>query len=148
MYKHILVATDGSELAGKGLRHGLGLAKTLGAAVTIVTVTDFWSPLAMANEAIRGKRHPSDDYEAVMANTAKRILDAAKVKAQVEGVQARTIHIADKHPGEGIVDTALDQGCDLIVMSSHGRRGAKRLMLGSQTAEVVTHTTIPVLVIR
>ena len=148
MYKHILIATDGSELAGKGLVHGLGLAKALGAAVTVVTVTDFWSPLAMANEALRGKRNPADEYEAVMANTAKRILDAARSKATAEGVDARTIHIADKHPGEGIVDTATEIGCDLIVMSSHGRRGAKRLMLGSQTAEVVTHTTIPVLVIR
>jgi nucleotide-binding universal stress UspA family protein len=148
MYKHILIAIDGSELADKGLRHGLRLAKALGAAVTIVTVTDFWSPIAMANEALRGKRNPSADYEKAMAEVAERILHAAETKAQAAGVEANPIHVADKHPAQGIVEMAATRGCDLIVMSSHGRRGAKRLMLGSQTAEVVTHTTIPVLVIR
>lgn len=148
MYRHILIATDGSELAGKGLSHGLGLAKAIGAAVTVATVTDLWSPLAMAHEAIRGRNHPAEDYEAVMSAAAARILDAARERAAAQGIDARTVHVADRHPGEGIVETAASLDCDLIVMSSHGRRGARRLMLGSQTAEVVTHTTIPVLVIR
>ena len=148
MYKHILIATDGSELADKGLNHGLTLAKALGASVTIVTVTDFWSPLALADEALRGKRNPPDEYEAAMAKAATRVLRAAEKKADAAGVEAGTVHIADKHPAQGIVETASHNGCDLIVMSSHGRRGSKRLMLGSQTVEVVTHTTIPVLVIR
>jgi nucleotide-binding universal stress UspA family protein len=148
MYKHILIATDGSELAERGLDHGLGLAKALGAAVTLVTVTDFWSPLAMANEALRGHPHPAEQFESEMAAAAGRVLRAAQGKAEALGVTAATIHVADKHPAQGVIDTAMEGGCDLIVMSSHGRRGAKRLMLGSQTAEVVTHTTIPVLVIR
>lgn len=63
-------------------------------------------------------------------------------------MDVETVHVADKHPAQGVIDTATRLGADLIVMSSHGRRGARRLMLGSQTAEVVTHTTIPVLVIR
>ena len=148
MYKHILIATDGSELADKGLGHGLALAKALDAAVTIVTVTDFWSPLAMADEAMRGKPNPPDEYEKVMTKAAGRILDAAEAKARTAGVAAEAIHVADKHPAQGIVEAAAQNGCDLIVMSSHGRRGARALMLGSQTAEVVAHTTIPVLVIR
>jgi len=148
MYKHILIATDGSELADRGLSHGLGLAKALGASVTIVTVTDLWSPFAMAGEAHRGRKHPAEDYEATMASAAREVLEGAKRKAAVIGLEVRLLHIADKHPAEGVIDAATQGGCDLIVMSSHGRRGAKRLMLGSQTAEVVTHTTIPVLVIR
>ncbi len=148
MYKHILIATDGSELADRGLAHGLGLARALGAEVTIVTVTDLWSPLAMASEAHRGRKHPAEDYEASMAAAAREVLDAAERKAAAIGLAPATLHVADKHPAEGVIDTATGKGCDLIVMSSHGRRGAKRLMLGSQTAEVVTHTTIPVLVIR
>lgn len=71
MYKHVLIATDGSDLADRGLDHGLGLAKALGATVTIVTVTDFWSPLAMAGEAHRGRMHPAEDYETSMAAAAK-----------------------------------------------------------------------------
>jgi nucleotide-binding universal stress UspA family protein len=148
VYKHILIATDGSELADKGLGHGLALAKALDATVTIVTVTDFWSPLAMADEAMRGKPNPPDEYEKVMTKAAGRILDAAEAKARAAEVEAKAVHVADKHPAQGIVEAAAQNGCDLIVMSSHGRRGARALMLGSQTAEVVAHTTIPVLVIR
>jgi nucleotide-binding universal stress UspA family protein len=102
----------------------------------------------MANEALRGSQHPAEDYERAMAAAAARVLNAAAARAEAAGVVAERLHIADKHPAEGIVDTAAERGCDLIVMSSHGRRGARRLMLGSQTAEVVAHTTIPVLVIR
>jgi nucleotide-binding universal stress UspA family protein len=148
MYKHILIPTDGSALADKALDHGLGLAKALGSAVTLVTVTDFWSPLAMAHEALRGHPHPAEQFESEMAAAAEKVLRAAQQKAEAHGITAATVHVADKHPAQGVIDTAMDVGCDLIVMSSHGRRGAKRLMLGSQTAEVVTHTTIPVLVIR
>jgi nucleotide-binding universal stress UspA family protein len=148
VYKHILIATDGSELAEKGLGHGLALAKALDAAVTVVTVTDFWSPLAMADEAMRGRPNPPDEYEKVMARAAGRILDSAEAKARAAGVKAQAVHVADKHPAQGIVEAAAQNGCDLIVMSSHGRRGARALMLGSQTAEVVAHTTVPVLVIR
>lgn len=148
MYKHILVATDGSELADRGLGHGLGLAGALGARVSVVTVTGMWSPVAMTNEALRGRQSPSDEYERDMAEAARRILEAAARRAQAAGVEVATIHVPDSHPAPGIIDTAVQNGCDLIVMSSHGRRGARRLMLGSQTAEVVTHTTIPVLVIR
>jgi nucleotide-binding universal stress UspA family protein len=148
VYKHILIAIDGSELADKGLGHGLAVAKALNAAVTIVTVTDFWSPLVMADEARRGKSNPPDEYEKGMAKAARRILDAAEAKARASGVEAKAVHVADKHPAQGIVEVAAQNGCDLIVMSSHGRRGVRALMLGSQTAEVVAHTTIPVLVVR
>jgi len=149
MYKHILIATDGSELSEKGLDHGLALAKALGAAVTVVTVTanEFLSPYEMAEEAGRGN-NPLETYRNAMKKEADKILEAASAKARAAGVDIRTAHIAERHPAEGIVEAATDRKCDLIIMASHGRRGVQRLMLGSQTAEVVTTTTIPVLVVR
>lgn len=152
MYKHILIATDGSALAQKGLEHGLEIASRLGAAVTIVTVTEHWSPLAMATEAQAQaqttRTNPLDQYKKQMESYAHRVLGSCEKTARDRGVDVNVVHVADMTPAEGIIQTALNTGCDLIVMSSHGRRGAKRMILGSQTAEVVTHTTIPVLVIR
>ena len=149
MYKHILIATDGSELAQKGLDHGLALAKALDAAVTIVTVTDneYISPYAMAFDLQHGN-NPLEAQRKALDAQARAVLDKASGKAEAAGVAAKTLHIAERHPAEGIVAAASDTGCDLIVMSSHGRRGVRRLMLGSQTTEVVTTTDIPVLVIR
>jgi len=149
MYKHILITTDGSELADRGLEHGLALAKAVGAAVTIVTVTDnqLPSPYDVAFNARRG-RNPLEEQRAAEDAAARMILEAAAEKARAAGVGATTVHIAERHPAEGIVEAARERKADLIVMSSHGRRGVRRLMLGSQTAEVVTSTTIPVLVVR
>ncbi len=148
MYKHILIATDGSELASRGLDEGLKLSKALGAKVTVVTVTELWSPFEMSEAVHSGKKNPLAEYEEAAARSARRILDVAKEKARTAGVEIRTVHVPDTHPADGIVDTAKREGCDLIVMASHGRRGARRLLLGSQTAETLAHTTIPILVIR
>jgi len=149
MYKHILIATDGSELSGKGLDHGLALAKALGAAVTVVTVTanEFLSPYDMAEEVNRG-HNPLETYRRAMDAEAAKILEAATARARSAGVEIRTEHVAERPPAEGILEAAAEHACDLIVMASHGRRGVSRLMLGSQTAEVVATTTIPVLVVR
>ena len=148
MYKHILIPTDGSELATKGLLHGLVLAKNQGAAVTIITVTDMWPALAMAQEARGSTLQPTEIYEKQAAEAARMVLDEAVKLAQSQGVNAETLHVADQHPAEGIIATSTNRGCDLIVMASHGRRGLSRLMLGSQAYEVLSHSTVPVLVVR
>jgi len=148
MYSHILIATDGSELATKGLMHGLGLARESGAAVSIVTVTESWSALQMSWEARSGRTSPTIEYERHAKETARKVLAAAGDVAQQQGVKAAMVHVADKHPADGILDAASEHGCDLIVMASHGRRGVRRMLLGSQTAEVLASTTVPVLVIR
>jgi nucleotide-binding universal stress UspA family protein len=149
MYKHILISTDGSKLATKGLLHGLELAKNQGAAVTIVTVTEMWSALAMAKQQAGGSTlHPTERYEEQAAEAARMVLDKAVQLAQSQGINAETLHVADQHPAEGIIATSTDRGCDLIVMASHGRRGLSRLMLGSQTYEVLSHSAVPVLVVR
>lgn len=151
MYKHILIATDGSELAAKGVEHGLAMAGPLGTKVTVVTVTP---PLAaqVIRAAIDGGVHdPVIRYDRQMAETMKERLTAIERQAREHGVAAGAIdlvHEVDNQPAEAIVRIARMRGCDLIVMSSHGRRGAARLLLGSQTAEVLARTALPVLVVR
>lgn len=148
MYKHILIATDGSELAAKGLAHGSQLAKSIGASVIVITVTEAWSAMEMAALAQRGSQNIIKEFEEASTQTAGRILSAATKLVESHGVAPKTLHITDSHPAEGILQAAKDNGCDLIVMASHGRRGLGRLFLGSQAAEVVSHAEVPVLIVR
>jgi nucleotide-binding universal stress UspA family protein len=148
MYKHVLIATDGSELANKALEHGLALAKRNDASVSIVTVTEPWSAFEMAQQAREHRSDPVGQFEATAADTAKRILDGALKQAEACGVQAAGVHVKDQYPAEGIIATARDKGCDLIVLASHGRRGLPRLLLGSQAYEVLTRCTVPALIVR
>lgn len=148
MYRTILVATDGSELAGKAVDHGIKLAKTVGASLLFVTVTEIWSAIEMAAESERGAPHPMETYEAMAATSAQKILAAAKALAEKEGVDCTTLHVRDRAPAEGIIATAVEQGADLVIMASHGRRGLNRMLVGSQTAEVLAFSKVPVLVLR
>jgi nucleotide-binding universal stress UspA family protein len=144
MYKHLLIATDGSELAGKAVATGLQLAKALGAEVTAVTVTEAWATMVPGEGAFV---FPVEEYEQAAAQNAKRILADVAAQAQKVGVACDTVHVTE-FPAEGIVLTAKDKGCDLIVMASHGRRGISRVLLGSQAVRVLTHSTVPVLICR
>ena len=148
MYKRILIATDGSELANQALNHGLALAKLDKAPVSVVTVTSDWTPFEMAHEYSRGTTNPVSSYEARATEAAKAVHDKAGAAAKSQGVDCTLIHVADKTPAEGIVATATDVGADLIIMASHGRRGVNRVLLGSQANEVVTHSKVPVLIVR
>lgn len=148
MYKHILIATDGSDVGQKGLDHGLSLAKALGARITVVTVTE---PFPIATGGDFGYVPSASvitDYRAGQKDTANAILARAKQAAEQAGVPVETVHVADTPPAEAIIDTAKSRNCDLITMGSHGRRGLGRLVLGSKTSEVVTHGHVPVLVVR
>ena len=145
MYKHVLIATDGSDLAGKALTQGLALAKALSARVTIVTVVEPWPAMTIGEAAIA---FPYEEYEqAAMAN-AEDILSKAGEVAGKSGVSCETVPVKGSYPAEGILETAKSRDCDLIVMASHGRRGLTRLVLGSQANDVVTHSTLPVLICR
>ncbi len=148
MYKHILIATDGSELATKGVEHGLGLAKPLGADVTVLTVTEPLPGTAI-NAAIHGgMENPLGQYERQMDEEAKKLAAPIVKRAAELGVPIQVERETDEFPAEAIVRVAKLKGCDLIVMSSHGRRGVSKLLLGSQTAEVLAHTNLPVHVIK
>jgi len=149
MYRKILIATDGSDLASKAIDHGISLAKATGAAVIFVTVTEIWSAIEMAADAINMATSNSlEKYEEAAAHSAQKILAAARAKAQDAGIECETIHVPDRAPAEGIIATTDAQGCDLIVMASHGRRGLNRVVLGSQTVEVLSYSKVPVLVLR
>ncbi len=149
MYKHILISTDGSQTAQKGVDHGLSLAKSLGARVTLVTVTEPF-PFTASPSGLGWVPSKTDveRYEEVQKEYADGILNPAKEAAAKLGVEAAGLHVPDARPGEAIVDAAKAKDCSLIVMASHGRRGIGRLLLGSQTSEVLAHSAIPVLVVR
>jgi nucleotide-binding universal stress UspA family protein len=137
MYRNILIATDGSDLAGKAVDHGVMLAKEMGASVVFVTVTEIWSELAMGAEWTQGAPNPVEQFEAIAAKRAQKILAGARTTAEDAGVKCEMVHVPDRHPAEGIIETA-----------SHGRRGLNRLVLGSQTREVLAYSKVPVLVLR
>jgi nucleotide-binding universal stress UspA family protein len=144
MYKHILIATDGSELARRAVTAGLALAKALEVRVTVVTVTEPWSAMVIGEPALA---FPIEDYEKAAAENAARILASAGGAAKDAGVACETVHVSG-FPAEGIIATAKDKGCDLIVMASHGRRGLAKLILGSQATRVLALSTVPVLICR
>jgi nucleotide-binding universal stress UspA family protein len=148
MYRKILIATDGSKSAAIAVDHGIKLAKATGAAVTIAYVTPMWSTLDVAHAADGGARNPVGDYETAAAESARIILAEAGAKASAAKVTPELEHIADKAPAEGIVEAAANGGFDLIVMGTHGRRGVGRLLLGSQAAEVLALSKVPVLIVR
>ena len=125
MYQHILIPTDGSELAWRGVAHGLALAKSVGAKVSAIFVV---SPLF----AVTG------DFASVL----DRVANAAKEA----GVSCETIQVENVPPHEAIIATAEDKGCNLIVMSSHGLSGLSMLLMGSVTNKVLTYAKTPVLV--
>jgi nucleotide-binding universal stress UspA family protein len=91
---------------------------------------------------------PFEEYEKAISANAAEILAKADEAAGKAGISCTTIHVKERHPAEGIIETAKARTCDLIVMASHGRRGLSRLLLGSQAYNVITHSTIPVLICR
>ncbi|MCC7250759.1 universal stress protein [Hyphomicrobium sp.] len=145
MFKHILIATDGSELAGKAVTQGLDIAKGLGAKVTIVNVTEPWVAVAPGEVAMA---FPIKEYDESVAANAAQILSVVADEAKAAGVDCATQHVKDQFPADGIIEAAERHGCDLIVMASHGRRGLMRFLLGSQAIKVLTNSTVPVLVCR
>jgi nucleotide-binding universal stress UspA family protein len=145
MYKHILIATDGSELAGKAIAAGFALARQLDAQVVVVTVTEPWSALVTGDAALG---FPKDEYDKSANEHASHILSGASKLAREADIRCETVHAKNQYPADGILDTAHKKGCDLIVMASHGRRGLGRLLLGSEAVNVLTHTAIPVLICR
>ncbi len=136
MYRHILIPTDGSKLAHKGVAQGLAFAKAVGAKVTVLTVEPAFITKKFSEF--------SKQWSAQAASVLKGIADEAKAA----GVQCETLQTAHGSPDEAILATAKDKGCDLIVMASHGERGIAGAILGSVTANVLARTSIPVLVCR
>jgi nucleotide-binding universal stress UspA family protein len=148
MLTHMLIATDGSELAEKAVDEGLALAAKTGARVTALTVSEDWSILDMTDRARAGSPNPIGDYEKMAERRASEVLGRVVDKAKALNVSCETVYRAESKPAEAIVNEADKRNCDMIVMASHGRRGIDRLLVGSQTLRVLALTTRPVLVYR
>lgn len=145
MYKHLLLPTDGSPLSDDAVRRGVQFAQQLNARVTgFYAMPEF--------EIVSYSMAMVEDNKEVFVRQAReratRVLDAVQAMAAQAGVQCDTVTVASDTPYQAIVQTATERGCDLILMASHGRRGIKGFLLGSETTKVLTHSTIPVLVHR
>lgn len=148
MFKHILLPTDGSKLATKGVKAGVKLAKALGARVTGVYVIPPYVPAMYAEGAVYMPANAPQEYRKASERAAKNALAVVEIEAKTAGVTCGTQFVTDPQAWGGIVRLARTRKCDAIAMASHGRGGLGRLLLGSETQRVLAHSKIPVLVIR
>ena len=144
MYKHILLPTDGSELSKAAMKHGIALAKAIGAKVTALVVSTPLNSLVVDPSVVSSAL---DQYKALVATQTAKYLDNIKNNAAKAGVDCSTLCIEHDKPYQAIVDTAKKHRCDLVVMASHGLRGVSAI-LGSETLKVLTHSSVPILVYR
>jgi nucleotide-binding universal stress UspA family protein len=144
MYSRILVPTDGSEISRRAVQAACSMAKLCGARVVVLSVK---SPFPYSAISEMQPVPPQEFYDAQERMTTQWVQEAQAV-AQQAGVACEGFAIEALHPWEGIIEQAKTQGCDLIVMASHGRRGLSAMLLGSETTRVLTHSALPVLVVR
>jgi nucleotide-binding universal stress UspA family protein len=150
MYKNILLPIDGSQLSLRAAQHGIELAKALDARITAVMVTTPWATQFAREPAVvvPGMVVPKTEYDLRTEQAACNCLRLVTDEARSAGVPSKALHVHHGDPYVAILDAARREGCDLIVMASHGRRGLTGLLLGSETVKVLTHSEIPVLVYR
>lgn len=145
MYKKILISTDGSELSLEAEKHGMALANAVGADVVAVCVTPgLGEYYGMVGEGLAY----AGELNRVAIDNAKTSLTRVSELAASEGVSIETKMLTDVSPHAGIVCTADEKGCDLIVMASHGWSGFKQLLLGSEAKMVISQSKVPVLIYR
>lgn len=147
MYQRILVATDGSELSQKAVRHALALAKLSGAELVAMKVVPVYPRTYLEGGATTDNSEIAR-VEADWVAQAQATLDEICALATSQGVRSKTTITKSDLIAEAIMASAQEHAVDLIVMASHGRKGIKRLLLGSETQQVLTHSTVPVLVLR
>jgi nucleotide-binding universal stress UspA family protein len=146
MYKHILIPTDGSELAEHAVTTGLSLAKSVGATVSVIVVEEPFNYFGFPEARVRQMPEAVARHAEEIKKHATSVLNRAAQAAKQAGVSCNTIQTEHEQPYLAIIAAAKDKGCDLIVMSSHGRGGLSAVLLGSVTNKVLTHTKTPVLV--
>jgi len=147
MYAHFLVPTDGSKLSDKAVAHAIALAKSTQARITIFHATPGF-PRPVYADGISIEMVSRKEYAKHAKEDAAKVLDRAAAKAKAAGLACDTIHVSTDTPWEAILAAAKKAKADTIVMASHGRRGIVGLLLGSETTKVLTHSTLPVLVVR
>jgi len=148
MYKRVLVATDGSALSEKAVATAIDLALLTGAELVSVNVAHIQPYGYFEGSMVLNQREVEATQEQADL-AAQRLVDAVRTAAVAKGVRsAQAIVMKSNQVAEAIITTAKNQQCDLIVMASHGRRSFARLLMGSETLHVLTHSHIPVLVLR
>jgi nucleotide-binding universal stress UspA family protein len=147
MYRNILVATDGSRLSAKAITQAIALARALGAKLTGFYASPDY-PLPAYADGVMYEPVSPREYAAMCKKEADRILSAVGAKAKAAGIRFTAVQAVATAPWEAILASARKEKCDAIVMASHGRRGVSALLLGSETQKVLTHSKLPVIVVR
>jgi len=147
MYKRIIVATDGSTLSKKAVRSAIDLAGVVGAELVALYVVPRY-PVSYFEGGITISAQDVARTEKQWSDKGQAVVDAVQLQAQAEGLKAKAVVARSDLVAESIISAAKKHKCDLIVMASHGRKGIKRVLLGSETQHVLTHSSVPVLVLR
>ena len=147
MYKNLLVATDGSKLSDKAVAHALGLARAIGATITAFYAAPDY-PMPAYADGVVYEPVSRREYAKLAAQDADKILGKVVAKARAAGVECKTAFDIASTPWEAILAAAKKNKADAIVMASHGRRGLSAVLLGSETQKVLTHSKLPVIVVR
>ena len=148
MYKKLLIATDGSEYAGKAIAAAMELAKLGNGTVVGVHVRQPLSANAFGEVSVMIPPDVEAEFVKRFKEESRRLLSAVEDAARAANVRCELVDVENDSPAEGILRVAQDHGCDLIVMASHGRKGLSRVLLGSQTSKVLAHADRAVLVSR
>ena len=149
MFQTILIAIDGSDISNHVIKCGLDLAACLRASIVFANITVPYTAMAMPAYPLPSGLLPSlEAHQALCLEASKGVLGPATEQAKAHGVSARGVSMSHDQPWRGILQIATQESCSLICMASHGRRGLSALLLGSETQKVLTHSTLPVLVIR
>ena len=148
-YKHILLPVDGSDPSRKAEKECIAFAKSIGAKVTAIHVVSHFH-LHFQPWATPKSMHTKieKEHEEEAKEIAQKMISALTKRAKAEGVECDGLVVVGDHPYEEIINHAGNRKCDLIMMASHGRRGLDAVLLGSETVKVLTHSKIPVLVVR
>ena len=147
MYQRILVATDGSALSKKAVKHAISLAASTGASLVALKVVPRY-PVSFFDGSATLTVETVSDAEKKWVTDAESQLDAVVKEAQSAGVKAKTAVVKSDLIAESIISAARKHKADLVVMASHGRKGLKRILLGSEALAVLTHSEVPVLILR
>ena len=147
MYQRILIPTDGSKLSAKAVQAAGQLAELTGAQLLFLNVVPRY-PVSYFEGGISVTAGEVGQIEKQWADKAQAMVDQLKVKAEARGLKAKALTVKSALVAEAVIASAKKNKCDLIVMASHGRKGIKRLLLGSETTHVLTHSPLPVLVLR
>lgn len=148
MYKHILVATDGTKLSARAVKTAARLAKTCNATLAGVYAVQPYPDTVYSEGVAFGPRMSRSRYTQTVEREGKKALAAVEIEAETAGVPFSSALITDGQPWKAIIRAARSKRCDLIVMASHGRRGISALLLGSETSKVLAYSKVPVLVCK